>query len=259
MATVRASVGPERSLAAAVGRRAGSVRRAKDGRWHSGISYAHESGLGRLLREAADAGSGLAVHAIGNGAVDAVLRAAESDPALAAAVPLRVEHAMAVDVDLARRLGGAGIPVVVQPAFLPAFGHELALMPLPDPLRLMPFRTLMSAGVTVAFSSDYPAAGLSPWTGIAAAVHRRDRTGRPIHPDEAIDLAAALDASTRGAASVLGVADAGTLEPGMRADMVWCDRDPYAVPTEELAGIVTFATWSGGRQVHGQEPAPTRP
>jgi hypothetical protein len=74
-----------------------------------------------------------------------------------------------------------------------AMGRELALVPLPRPLRLKPFRTMLRSGIPLAFSSDYPAAGLSPWEAVSAAVTRLDATGRAILPDESIDLVAALE------------------------------------------------------------------
>lgn len=248
-ASFRANLGPEREMARAVGTRAGWPRREADGRWHTGIRFPTEAGLAGLLARAADDGASLAVHAVGNGSVEALLDARDADPGAAARVPLRVEHAITLGADLARRLGGSGLPVVVQPGFLTTAGHELALVPLPDPLRLMPFRTMLAAGIPLAFSSDYPATPLSPWESVAAAVDRLDVTGRAILPDEAVDLATALDASTRVAADVLGPGAAGTLEPGMPADIVWCDRDPYTVPSADLTGITVLATWSGGHPV----------
>jgi predicted amidohydrolase YtcJ len=250
-ASLRASLGRERALARAVGRRAGYPRKEADGRWHTGIRFPAEARMTEALRAAATAGSALAVHAVGNGAVAAVLAALERDPALAAAVPLRVEHAMAVDPTLAARLGALGLPVVAQPVFLPAFGHALDLVPVPAPLRLMPHRTLLDAGVLLVLSSDYPAADLDPWQGIAAAVDRLDGTGAVIHPHEAITLAEALDGYSRAGAQVLGALGAGTLEPGMLADLVWVDADPHAIPAHALREIRVRATWASGRQVHG--------
>ena len=101
----------------------------------------------------------------------------------------------------------------------------------------------------MAFSSDYPAAGLSPWDAVRDSVTRLDATGRAIHPDEALDLRVALDASTLGAARVLGVEDAGTLEPGRCADLIWCDRDPSSIRPASLGEISVLATWSGGHAV----------
>jgi predicted amidohydrolase YtcJ len=249
-ASVAANLGPDRDLARAVGSRAGFPRRESDGLWHTGVRSPFEAGMGELLRRAADAGSGLAVHAVGNGSVEALLDARDRDPAAAAAVPVRIEHAMAVDPALSARLGRTGLPVVAQPGFLRAFGHELAVVPMPHPLRLMPFRTMIEAGVRLVFSSDHPGADLDPWQGVHAAVTRLDRTGQAILPDEVIGVAAALAAWTSGAARALGVDDAGMLEPGMVADIVWCDRDPMTADPSMLAGIAVRATWSAGRLVH---------
>ena len=254
--SIRANLGPERGLARAVGLRAGFPRREADRRWHTGIRFRHEAGFAALVRAAADAGSGLAVHAVGNGAVGAVLDALRADVGLADAVSLRVEHAMAIDAAQASALGRAAIPVVVQPGFIGTVGHELRLVPLPEPLRLMPFRSMLEAGVQLAFSSDYPAVGLSPWDAVRDAITRLDSAGGAIHADESIELRVALDASTRGAARALGVEDAGTLEPGRKADFIWCDRDPSALPPASLGGISVLATWSSGRVVFERGPAP---
>jgi predicted amidohydrolase YtcJ len=259
-ASLRASVSGERALARAVGRRSGYPRKEADGRWHTGIRFPAEARMTELLRTAASAGSALAVHAVGNGAVAEVLASLERDPALAAAVPLRVEHALAIDPALAARLGALGLPVVAQPVFLPAFGHELDVVPVPAPLLLMPNRTLLDAGVRLVLSSDYPAADLNPWQGVAAAVDRLDGTFTAIHPNEAITLAEALSGYSWAGAQVLGAPEAGTLEPGMLADLIWVDADPYDVPIAGLGEIRVRATWAGGRQVHGDalpDPKPS--
>jgi len=255
VASVRANLGPEREMARAVGTRAGWPHREPDGRWHTGIRYPQEAGFPAVLRRAADAGASLAVHAVGNGSVEALLDAREADPGAAGAVTLRIEHAIALGDGLARRIGGTGLPVVVQPGFLTTAGHELAIVPLPRPLRLMPFRMMREAGIPLAFSSDYPATPLSPWEIVSAAVTRLDATGAAILPDQAVDLGDALDASTRVAAQVLDTDGGGTLEPGMPADLIWCDRDPYAMPAASLADIAVLETWSGGRRVYARTEA----
>ncbi|MFM2438009.1 MAG: hypothetical protein RLZ55_826 [Actinomycetota bacterium] len=254
-ASARASLGPEGAVARALGRRSGMPHREADRRWHTGIRYPAGADFANVLTQAADAGSSVAVHAVGNGAVDAVLAARAADPGRAARVPLRMEHAMVVDPALAARLGAEGIPVVTQPGFLAAYGHELNLVPVPTPLRLLPLRTLADAGVPLAFGSDYPAADLSPWQSVASAVHRRDRTGTRIHPDEELSIRQALIAHTSTAADVVGDAAAGRLAPGSPATMIWCDADPYtANDAAALAGITTLATWVTGELRHGSAP-----
>ncbi len=253
-ASARASVGPERVTARALGRRSGMPRREPDRMWHTGLRYPQEEGFASVLAEAADTGSALAVHAVGNGAVDAILSAREADRALADQVPMRMEHAMVVDPTSAARIGASGVPVISQPGFLQAFGHDLSLVPVPEPLQLMPFRSLLDAGVPLVFSSDYPAANIDPWQTVASAVLRRDHTGTAIHPHEVITVAEALRAHTCAAADVLGDPDGGRITPGSAATMIWCDTDPYRVSPEVLASIKTLTTWVDGAVRHGEEP-----
>jgi predicted amidohydrolase YtcJ len=245
--SMRAYFGREGALARAVGTRTGYPKREADRAWHTGIRTPQEAGFGALLRQAADAGASLAVHAVGNGAVAALLAARAADTGLAAAVPVRIEHAMVLDPALIGALAASGLPVVVQPGFIPAIGHELVVAPLPKPMLLMPFRSMAQAGIPLVISSDHPGAGLEPWANVEAAVTRRDGQGLAILPDEALDVRTAFDAATRQASLVLGDADAGTLTPGSVADLMWCDRDPFASPADAIAATTVLATWAGGR------------
>ena len=251
MAATRAMLGPDATIARAIAKASGSAQRTSDGHRHYGSAYATGERLPGLLRAAAEAGSGLALHAVGNGAVIALLEAISRDTVLAAQVPLRVEHAMTVDAHLVKRLAELGAPVIVQPAFLRTHTRQLIVMPAPAPLKVLPLRGFLDAGAPLAFGSDYPAGDLSPWSAIAAAV-TRSTGGRSaeLHPEEAITVSEALDACTRTAAAVLGRQDAGTLEPGMRADLQWVDKDPFRTDPADLPTTSTMATWSSGRLVH---------
>ena len=255
LAAMRASWGAEGRTARAVANRSGRPRRRPDGRWETGISLHDPAELIAAFRDAADLGAQLAVHAVGNGAVDALLGARKAAGTLEA-VPLRIEHAMALDDELADRLAEASVSVVVQPVFLPAHGHELSLVPLPDPLRMVPVRSLVDRGVPVSISSDFPAAALDPWQGVAAAVLRCDRTGRVLGADEALEVGQALVAATSTAGELLRMPGAGTLEMGARADFIWCDRNPHTADPEGLADTVTWGTWRAGTLMHRDDIAP---
>ena len=119
---------------------------------------------------------------------------------------------------------------------------------MPEPLKLMPFRSTLAAGVPLAFSWDHPATDLSPWPSLAAAVARLDQTGAPVLPEEAIALPAALGAYGAAAARSLGVTG-GTLEPGMPAD-----RSALTGLVRDAAGgdpgdLSVLTPWRGGRVV----------
>ena len=203
------------------------------------------------------------MHAVGNGAVAGVLDALAAERTRSGGsagsgvdtgdgANVRIEHALTLDGELARRLGAAGLPVVTQPGFLRTHARQLVTIPPPAPLVLFPLRSLLSHGAQLAFGSDYPAADLSPWPAIAAAVTRASGIpGRTVHPEQALTLAEALDATTATAARVLGVTDTGVLAAGQRADLQWVDADPFAVAPEALADIRARAVWHDGVQLVG--------
>jgi predicted amidohydrolase YtcJ len=106
------------------------------------------------MQTAENLGAKLAVHAVGNGAVNSLLSAHQGSNLLNQ-VPIRIEHAMTLsplDID---SIAKSYLPTVSQPGFLKYFGHQLNAVELPRPLALMPFKSMLSAGIKLAFSSDY--------------------------------------------------------------------------------------------------------
>jgi predicted amidohydrolase YtcJ len=247
-ASTRAMLGPDADVARAVGNRSGWPHRESDRRWHMGIRFPEEARLASTLEEAARAGSGVAVHAVGNGAVEMLLDAQATGVSREDPLRLRIEHAMVLDPGLIARIAESASPVVAQPAFLSAFGHDLEVVPVPRPLMLMPFRSMLDRGVELVFSSDFPAAHLSPWWGIADAITRSDGRGGVIHPEESVSVAEALHAYTEAAARAIGVDEAGSLEVGKRADLQWVSADPFR--TVDLRSIQTRALWRDGRLIY---------
>ena len=107
-----------------------------------------------------------------------------------------------------------------------------------------PLRALADSGANLLFGSDAPVSPLDPWAAMAAAVFRT-RDGRPAwRPDQGVDAATALAASTHG-----GSAFPALVEPGARA--IWCsagatrslrrspDFDAMSVAATLLAGRLT--------------------
>src|SRR3712207_833402 len=119
------------------------------------------------------------------------------------------------------------------------------------------FRSLLDAGASVAFSSDWFVAPPTPLEGIYAAVTRRTLDGR--HPGgwvpgEKITVEEALRAYTRGAAyAEFAEAQKGVLARGMLADFVLIDRDLTRVPPETIREARVMLTVVGGRAVFERE------
>ncbi len=212
---------------------------------HAGGPVHPPAALAERVRRATAAGWAAATHAIGDAAVAAVL------DAYAAAPPPRgrahrVEHAMLLDDVLLARLAASGAAAVVQPEFLAWAGPTYRARLGDDrAARLLPFASLLRAGVPTAFSSDRPVVPGAPLDGVRAGLRH----------DRGLSVAEALHAWTASAAAILGDDDAGRLAVGGRSDLVILSGDPTAVPAETWArgedGIRVEATVVAGRVVHG--------
>ena len=117
-----------------------------------------------------------------------------------------------------------------------------------------PIRSLLDAGVRIAFGSDWPVAPATPLEGIYAAVTRRTLDGaHPAgwHPEQCVTVEAALRAYT-SAAAFAGFAEqeTGTLARGKLADFAMVDRDITRAAPESLAEARVMMTVVGGRIVH---------
>jgi predicted amidohydrolase YtcJ len=110
-----------------------------------------------------------------------------------------------------------------------------------------PFRRLQRSGARLAFGSDWSVTTANPFPQIEVAVTRTP-PGEPdadvFLPDERLDLAAAVDAFTKGSAFVNFLdQDAGSIEPGKLADLVVLDRDLFdrgAGPIREAKVLLTM-------------------
>jgi hypothetical protein len=217
-----------------------------------GVHRLEEEELRELMRETHAAGWRLAVHAIGDEAIERVLSAYES---LGPEVPRRrhrIEHLGLPDRGHLRRAASLKIVAVPQTVFIHSLGRNFREY-LPEALlaRAYPVREMMEAGIPVALSSDAPVVEEdSPLLGIQAAVLRRDADGIAIAPDQAITAAEALRAYTAGGAFASGdEANRGTLSPGKWADLAVLSGDPVAVDPEGLSRIRVDMTVVGGKIV----------
>ena len=91
--------------------------------------------------------------------------------------------------------------------------------------------------------SDAPIEALDPLAGLRAAVFRTADERPPWRPEQALSLDAALASFTREPAWLEGAEAArGRLAPGLAADVVVLDRDPY----DDLAGARVAGTMVAG-------------
>ncbi|HEY0868594.1 MAG TPA: amidohydrolase [Fimbriimonas sp.] len=184
------------------------------------LIYAPER-LQEMVRKAHDAGFQVATHSIGDYSTDLVMDAYE---ATGEPQRHRIEHSMLLSDAQIERLARLGSAVTFQPEFLLRFGHSYLRQLGPErTARLKRTRSLLDAGIPLAFSSDQPIVNGNPVDGIATAVHRPEA----FDPAENCTMREALALYTREAArlgSLGGVL--GTLVPGKLARLQVFDADP---------------------------------
>jgi predicted amidohydrolase YtcJ len=204
--------------------------------------------------EAYAAGWSLALHAVGDAALDLALDIIEEATTRLGAprVPNRVEHGTVVRPDQVIRLAELGVPCVVQPAFIPTFGEGMRRAIGPQRSEWSHrARSFLDAGVPLALSSDRPVAPGAPLLGIQAFVERLTESGLPYAPDERITAHEAVRAATAGSARVTGQqAHKGRLAAGLLADMVFLEEHPADVAVRDIHAIPVLATAVGGHFTH---------
>ncbi|WP_460828914.1 amidohydrolase [Nocardioides hungaricus] len=196
------------------------------------------------------AGWQMALHAIGDAALDLAIEALEKAQA---AWPRpdarhRIEHGGVIRDDQLPRLAALGASVISQPAFLYDYGDGYVRQLGPDRAGwLYRGRSLLDHGIRLVGSSDRPLPG-RPLQAIQTLVDRTSNSGRVIAPDERIGLEAALRAFTADAAWVLRREDRlGRLAPGYLADLTMLAESPFRVDPAAIADIAVLGTVVDGR------------
>jgi predicted amidohydrolase YtcJ len=218
----------------------------------SGVCITSGAQLAEIVREAAEIGWPVAVHAIGDLANREALDAFEQTRDLwqPRGLRQRIEHAQCVHPEDLPRFAALGVAVSPQFTHAPS-DEELAKRFWPDKLeQTYSFRSLLESGALLANGSDAPVEELDPWAGVVAATldHWRE--------DERLTLEQALHATCVAPAWLSHDERVrGTLVPGRYADLAVLDRDPFALEDpEELREVQVVATMVAGRWVHNPPP-----
>jgi predicted amidohydrolase YtcJ len=223
--------------------------------YHGYLQEDQES-LRRRVLDAYAAGWSLALHAVGDAALDLALDVIEEGITRHGTrpVPNRVEHGAVVRPDQVARLAGLAVACVVQPSFIPTFGEGMRRAIGADRSAWSHrARSLLDAGLPVAFSSDRPVAPGAPLGGIQAFIERITEDGLPYGPDERLTAGQAVRAATEGSSQVTGQhARKGLLVAGQLADMVFLQEHPADVAVEDIHSIPVLATAVGGVFTHRQ-------
>ena len=208
-------------------------------------------GFARLATRADAAGLQIAVHAVGDGAVRAVLEGYAAAQAANGKRDSRhrIEHIDTIHEDDLPRLKALGVMASMQPVHPPGS----AGLPLEPTLSIMgrnrwpnafAWARIVGQGTPLAFGTDWPVSPLDPLYCLHCALSRRPWAADM--PDQRLPLPAALAAYTEGGAYGMFAEDQrGRLAVGMQADVILVAGDLAGLATDPQAARVTHTFRDG--------------
>ncbi len=226
----------------------------RDDPGNRGIALYTQDALNRLVFQAHRRGMEVAVHAIGDGAIEMVLEAVAAAQARCPNPTLHhgIIHCQITSAALLERIRAQQMQVFAQPVFLE---YDLSMAQDRVGAQLASssyaFKTMLELGIPVSAGSDCPVESLDPLCGLYCAVTRQDYAGEPRggwFPEQRLSLQQAMKLYTVAGARALGMAgQTGVLAQGMLADFTVFDRDLYAVQPDELRSARVEMTVMDGK------------
>ncbi len=226
----------------------------------SGFFITPEKDLYDWASAADKAGLQVTIHAIGDKAIHTLLNIYERIESENGARDrrFRIEHVQHLDPKDIKRFAQLGVIASMQPYHAiddgrwaeRVIGHERSKT-------TYAFRSLLDAGATVSFGSDWFVAPPTPLEGIYAAVTRRtldDKNPDGWIPEQKISVEQALKAYTLSAAYASFEENTkGSLEPGKLADFVILDQDITSIAPHKIREVKVQKTFVGGQVVFEQK------
>lgn len=219
-----------------------------------GIEVTSQPELERLVEKATQNGMACAIHAIGDRAVRRALDAIAKANAWQQGLRPRIEHVQLIHPQDIPRFAELGVIASMQPI------HASSDMLIADKYWgsragwSYAWKTLLQAGVRLAFGSDSPVEDLNPLVGIHAAVTRQQADGTPSggwYPEQQLSVEQAVYGYTMGAAYASGEENIkGSLTPGKLADLVVLSQDIFQIPPADILNTRVTMTIFDGRVVY---------
>jgi predicted amidohydrolase YtcJ len=232
-----------------------------------GISFVDPELLKGYVTQLDREGFQVHFHALAERAVREALDAIEAARRTNGPNDLRhhLAHLQVVHPDDIPRFRELNVVANAQPLWAMSEGQMVNLtIPFLGPERAAwqyPFASLVRAGASLAFGSDWSVSSADPLLEMHVAVNRAsfpsyayggadDHSLEPFLPQERVDLATAIHAFTMGSAFVNHLEDVtGSIEVGKFADLVVVDRNLFAHPASEIHEARALLTLVEGERV----------
>jgi len=218
--------------------------------------------LRELVEAVVESGMQFTAHAVGDGAVHALLDTYEAVDVEGSIRRTRAcfTHSNFMSEDSVKRAARLGAVQDIQPAWLYLDSRTLERQFGDERMRwFQPLKSIFDAGGIVGGGSDHmqkigslrSVNPYNPFLAMWVAITRGAKWHEgKIHPEEALTRAQAIRFYTRNNAYLLFLEDRlGSLEPGKLADFIVLDRDILACPLDEIKDIRVRETWVGGAHI----------
>lgn len=235
--------------------RVGPVKLFADGGQHAAVSASNNrarlatgiyfADISYWIPEIAQRGYRLAVHALGDfaiqGCLDAFEQVARRDPG--SDHRFRIEHAVRPRSGQIAAMQSLGVVACVQPGLVAHYGDGItAAAGAAFGDRFAPLRSMLEAGVPLAASSDDPCAPLSPILNSRSGATRLTAAGAIFGEGQTMPVRELAYAYTAGSAYAGGQEnERGSIAVGTRADLVVLDG-----PLDGAVPPSVSETWVGG-------------
>ena len=222
-----------------------------------GLMLLRDNEMTDLVHDYHAKGYQLAVHAIGDAAIeqslDAYERALEAMPDPDRRH--RIEHAGYARPDQNARMVRLGVQPVPQPIFIHDFGDLYVSVLGEDRAKpSYPLKTWIDLGLKPAAGTDAPVCAIDPFPNLFSMLTRKTSKGTVMAESERVSIAEAIAAYTEfGAYVCKEEGERGRLLPGLAADVAVFSRDLLtASPEEILHGTACDLVIRGGDVVFEQ-------
>jgi hypothetical protein len=232
---------------------------------YRGMRYIEPERLYQLARLALENGFQFTVHAVGDGAVEAIVEAYDRVNKDFPVHDLRpsITHANFMTDHAIQKMKELGIVANLQPDWLYLDGATLQKQFGEARLQyFQPYKTLFEQGVVVGGGSDHmqKIGGFrsinqyNPFLGMWVALTRQPRwTDQPLHPEQRITREQAIRLYTiNNAYLTFAEKQRGSIEKGKLADFIVLDRDILTCPLDEVKDIQVEQTYLGGKLIYSR-------
>jgi len=216
-----------------------------------GIKFYENDELEKIIEDAELNESSIAIHAIGDRALEQLLDVFEKYN-LSQKLQYRIEHAQIIPPDLFERIKKLRPRLSMNPSHI--FSDiNIANKHWGDRSRYAyRFRSLLDENLPFSIGADAPVEKINPWRGISASVNRKNKDDEfAWYPEEKITLTEAINAYTINGAKISDEDDIkGKISKGYLADLFVASENPYEIDIENIERIESLLTIIDGKIVY---------